>query len=278
MVIAYDKRDGAATFAALAAMLENYARLAEKAQADNGDTSAKAIARCVAAMPDTEPLCTTFGKAVECADNAHDEELKADLTKRARKLTECWAQGDIGAYVTLLRRQAAYFQAVSDAIGANGTRTDVTGGETSELLKGIAEDTRASRVAAERAASGTSELAAELVAWREWVRDIATKPKSGNRQPPLCATIQRHIVECWAAFNETPPDCEMPDGKLRTKKRTYAECLCLFGDKEIWKGQTLKELVPDTNAFERIVHNQNEQKRQRCKIHPATPPQARRKA
>ena len=118
------------------------------------------------------------------------------------------------------------------------------------------------QVAAERAAAGVEELAAEMTAWREWVRELAKHPNAKPSEPKLCAVVQGKICEIWQGFNNAPADCELPSGAFRKTKRTFAECLPLHGHDEVWHGKRLIDFIPDENAFKRVVHNGAEKARQ----------------
>ena len=118
------------------------------------------------------------------------------------------------------------------------------------------------QVAAERAAAGVEELAAEMTAWREWVRELAKHPNAKPSEPKLCAVVQGKICEIWQGFNNAPADCELPSGAFRKTKRTFAECLALHGHDEVWHGKRLIDFLPDENAFKRVVHNGAEKARQ----------------
>ena len=118
------------------------------------------------------------------------------------------------------------------------------------------------QVAAERAAAGVDELAAEMTAWREWVRELAKHPNAKPGEPKLCATVQGKICEIWQGFKNAPADCELPSGAFRKTKRTFAECLALHGHDEVWHGKRLIDFIPDENAFKRVVHNGAEKARQ----------------
>ena len=118
------------------------------------------------------------------------------------------------------------------------------------------------QVAAERAAAGVEELAAEMTAWREWVRELAKHPNAKPSEPKLCAVVQGKICEIWQGFNNAPADCELPSGAFRKTKRTFAECLALHGHDEVWHGKRLIDFIPDENAFKRVVHNGAEKARQ----------------
>ena len=118
------------------------------------------------------------------------------------------------------------------------------------------------KVAAERAAAGVDELAAEMTAWREWVRELAKHPNAKPGEPKLCATVQGKICEIWQGFKNAPADCELPSGAFRKTKRTFAECLALHGRDEVWHGKRLVDFVPNKIAFERVVHNGAEKARQ----------------
>ena len=118
------------------------------------------------------------------------------------------------------------------------------------------------QVAAERAAAGVEERAAEMTAWREWVRELAKHPNAKPSEPKLCAVVQGKICEIWQGFNNAPADCELPSGAFRKTKRTFAECLALHGHDEVWHGKRLIDFIPDENAFKRVVHNGAEKARQ----------------
>lgn len=140
------------------------------------------------------------------------------------------------------------------------------------------------QVAAERAAAGVEELAAEMTAWREWVRELAKHPNAKPSEPKLCAVVQGKICEIWRGFNNAPADCELPSGAFRKTKRTFAECLALHGNDEVWHGKRLSDFILDEKAFERVVHNGAEKARQAKARTRAKPPkpqkrktQARRK-
>lgn len=118
------------------------------------------------------------------------------------------------------------------------------------------------QVAAERAAAGVEELAAEMTAWREWVRELAKHPNAKPSEPKLCAVVQGKICEIWQGFKNAPADCELPSGAFRKTKRTFAECLALHGRDEVWHGKRLIDFISDESALERVVHNGAEKARQ----------------
>ena len=126
----------------------------------------------------------------------------------------------------------------------------------------VQADAHGAKVAAERAAAGVDELAAEMTAWREWVRELAKHPNAKPGEPKLCATVQGKICEIWQGFKNAPADCELPSGAFRKTKRTFAECLALHGRDEVWHGKRLVDFICDENAFERVVHNGAEKARQ----------------
>ena len=126
----------------------------------------------------------------------------------------------------------------------------------------VQADAHGAKVAAERAAAGVDELAAEMTAWREWVRELAKHPNAKPGEPKLCATVQGKICEIWQGFKNAPADCELPSGAFRKTKRTFAECLALHGHDEVWHGKRLIDFIPDEGAFERVVHNGAEKARQ----------------
>ena len=146
----------------------------------------------------------------------------------------------------------------------------------------VQADAHGAKVAAERAAAGVEELAAEMTAWREWVRELAKHPNAKPGEPKLCAAVQGKICEIWQGFKNAPADCELPSGAFRKTKRTFAECLALHGRDEVWHGKRLIDFVLDEVAFERVVHNGAEKARQaKAKAKPPKPQkrktQARRK-
>ena len=126
----------------------------------------------------------------------------------------------------------------------------------------VQADAHGAKVAAERAATGVDELAAEMTAWREWVRELAKHPNAKPGEPKLCATVQGKICEIWQGFKNAPADCELPSGAFRKTKRTFAECLALHGRDEVWHGKRLIDFIFDENAFKRVVHNGAEKARQ----------------
>ena len=126
----------------------------------------------------------------------------------------------------------------------------------------VQADAHGAKVAAERAAAGVDELAAEMTAWREWVRELAKHPNAKPGEPKLCATVQGKICEIWQGFKNAPADCELPSGAFRKTKRTFAECLALHGRDEVWHGKRLIDFITNEKAFERVVHNGAEKARQ----------------
>ena len=135
-------------------------------------------------------------------------------------------------------------------------------GQVLAKLGEVQGEAHGAKVAAEAAAVGVEELAAEMTAWREWVRELAKHPNAKPSEPKLCAAVQGKICEIWQGFKNAPADCELPSGKFRKTKRTFAECLALHGNDEVWHGKRLIDFIPDEDAFERIVHNGAEKARQ----------------
>ena len=150
-------------------------------------------------------------------------------------------------------------------------------GQLLAKLGDIQCDTHGAKVAAERAANGVEELAAEMTAWREWVRELAKHPNAKPSEPKLCATVQGKICEIWQGFKNAPADCELPNGKFRKTKRTFAECLALHGHDEVWHGKRLIDFIPDEDAFERVVHNGAEKARQAKAKTKAKPPKSQKR-
>ena len=181
-----------------------------------------------------------------------------NITETAQPTTAQAADGD------------AIARKVADAVGSQ--------------LKYIATNTDGAKIAAERAAAGIDELAAEMKVWREWVRELAKHPDAKPSEPNLCAVVQGKICEIWQGFKNAPADCELPSGAFRKTKRTFAECLALHGHDEVWHGKRLIDFIPDEKTFERVVHNGTEKARQAKTRTRAKPPkpqkrktQARRK-
>lgn len=144
-------------------------------------------------------------------------------------------------------------------------------------LDEVKGEAHGAKVAAEAAAVGVEELAAEMTAWRKWVRELAKHPNVKPSEPKLCAAVQGKICEIWQEFKNAPADCELPSGKFRKTKRTFAECLALHGHDEVWHGKRLIDFIPDEDAFERVVHNGAEKARQAKAKTKAKPPKSQKR-
>ena len=248
--------------------------------------------------------------------NALAEQLKinaADTADRSNETSEllcvftAFIEGYAFGYLTARHPQSANFAAAIDAVQktycqdglllklsvspdefARRLRTlldldaqrdtpETTNADILIAVKASTTEAHVARVAAERAAAGIEELAAEMTAWREWVRELAKNPNAKPSEPKLCATVQGKICEIWQRFKDEPADCELPNGKLRKTKRTFAECLAQHGRDEVWSGKRLIDFIPDEKAFERVVHNGAEKVRQAKAKAKAKPPKTQKR-
>lgn len=171
------------------------------------------------------------------------DQLMVDFKRHEQALRDCLKV----LAETLLNAPSARADEMLAAINAVGEKLDAVGAD------------------AKHAADNTDAIRAELADWRDWVKSIKNGSRNANpRTQPLCRPTADAVCKVWNDYKSGTADCEVPKkiskDRYRKVKRSFRECLeahgadIVYHSKHTGHDYTLSELVPDADAFKRIVN------------------------
>lgn len=161
--------------------------------------------------------------------------------------------GTAGALPVVVRFDEAGKSAIAQAV-ADGTEWQ---------YRGLRDDIHKAREVAEANGEKLDGMANELAAWRLFVTMVLAGKIPDPETRSLSANVRRKVCETWDEYTRGEADIAETKANDRTRKRSFKECLEVWGERPIYKGQTLKQLVGDSATFRKIVHNRDEQTRQK---------------
>ena len=263
-MIAYDVKEAQAAFAALANILKKTAKtkLTERKVVDlSPGNVGKIIGEIIEADPMANAIRRPFEKAWTLARDADDTETEKNLRFRHARLIEDF--NAIGAadgskqsaaaekYATSLKSHAAWICAFGRKIGKPATIEEQ---DIAQKLDDLKADTTAIKKGVAETRNAAAKVVDELALWHKWIESGCKfggkrNGKSSNA-PKLLKPMRDAILDKWQKYNAGDADCELPNGQLRTAKRTIAEfyegysAAIIYTSKTTGKMWTLKQMCP----------------------------------
>jgi len=125
---------------------------------------------------------------------------------------------------------------------------------------------------ASKAADNTVAIIDELAAWREWIENGGKSgTKKNDTRTQLLKDMRDAIWDKWQRYKDGDADCELPNGKLRTAKRSYEEFYEKYGtaivytsrkDGKMW---TLKQLCRNIDELKTAIDSANKSAKRSAK-------------